>query len=85
MGTGRRLKDGLTGLRTAITVSALAATVIGWAVLAGDREVPPVATLGAETSGAPTGTLVSVDTRPLPPRRAPAPRPDVRTRASRRR
>lgn len=106
------MKDGSTGLRTAITVGALAVTLIGWAVLAGDREAPPVApatagpsAVGATTAAAqadpsrvgalalpsgaagalpPMPSLVSVDTRPLPPRRAPLPRPDVRTQASRR-
>jgi len=105
------LKDGSTGLRTAITVGALAATLIGWAVLSGDSGSTPVApttvqeearvaftsapfegspasdpsaasAAGAAGEPPPMPSLVSVDTRPLPPRRAPLPRPDVRTRAS---
>lgn len=103
---------GAPGLKAAITVAALAATLVGWAGFAlGNRPADPTgpapsstasspgpaaepATAGAPRS-APAGSsapsssqaaprgLRAVDVRLPPP--APRARPDVRTRASRRR
>lgn len=93
---GRRLSDGSAGVKTTITIAALAATVIGWAVLAAARPPEPAASPPPAARVVPSGAvgeppadglpplpgLVSVDTRPLPP--PPVPRVDVRTSASRR-
>lgn len=93
------MRSQVPGVKAVLTIAAVLAVLVGWAVLAGapaatsSSSPPPGAPVvqsspshGSASPGlgdaglAPLPTLVGIDTRPLP-----APRPDVRTRASYRR